>query len=450
MKREFAGRPLLGVLGCFIVGLTAASHPLNLILLVIPFWLYASLNLRIVLALTFAIGAFFAPQPAVLVTKSKPFNGEAVVISPPAFHEDAVSFDARAAGMSFSVFVQGRPNLAYGTTVHLEGTLKPPTQGSELYQATKGISGKMTAKVCTVTHPAPVLFQAAENWRGSFIEFAYQALPPREAALISALCFNTQSLVDDDTMTEMRRTGTVHIVSVSGLHVVICAVSLMFGLSLLPVPRTAQIVILTVILAFYALATGLNPPVIRAIFMSIAGYSAYVFGRESDILSSLAFAAILYLIWQPATVYGIGFQLSFLTVASFALFLKPSRDETDSIPKLLWAKTKEFGVASLVATLFTAPIIGYYFGQISIISVVANVLIAAVMTPLLVISMVAHLVGWMWPVSTIVFGQLGWLEMILDFTSRTPVVNVPEFNAYWLLPIYAALLLTWRPSVRQP
>lgn len=450
MKRELAGRPLLGILGCLVVGLTASTYPLNLCLLILPLWLYQPIRVKGLCAVFFVVGVVMAPRPAVLVQHPTPFRGIATIVSPPKLYPDATNFRARANGMDFTVFVDGWADLAYGARVQLTGDLKPPAQGSEKVKAAQGISGNLNARTCQVVDPAPWIFQVSEHWRQNFVDFAYHSLPTKQAALLSALCFNTQDLVDDDTMDEMQRTGIVHLVSVSGAHVAILSICLLAVFTYLPISRPSQIGLLALVLAAYALATGFDPPIIRAIFMSLTGAVAYLFSRERDILSALAFAAIVYLLWHPISVYEIGFQLSFLTVGAFALLLHRRREHAESVAANLWAETREVLIASVVASLATAPIVAYYFGQISIISVISNVLTFAVMGPILILSIVSALIGWGWPVSTIVMGLLGWIQLTLDWLSPIQPVNIPEFSGYWLLPMYGLLLFTWRPIVRQP
>jgi competence protein ComEC len=455
MKYEFAGRPLLGMFGCLVVGLTASHFPLNLLLLAIPLWLYRDLTVRLMLAFAFVLGAVLAPRPAPVLDQPRSFEGVGTVEGPTSLKADATMFTLRTDQGAFSAAVKDAPALPSGTELQVSGMLKPPTQGSEQYQAMRGISGRLTVKSWEVVQEAPLVMRWADAWRRSFVDFAAGALPKREAGLLSAICFNTQSLVDDQTMDEMQRTGTIHIVSVSGLHVVILAGALLGVLTVLPMPRAGQLGILAAVLGFYGAATGFNAPIVRAIFMIMAAYAAYLFGRESDVLSSLAFAGIAYLLYRPNEVFSAGFQLSFLTVAGFALFLSRPRSDASSPMGFARAKVEEVLKASFAASVLSAPLVGYYFGLVSVVGVVANLFVAAVIVPILVISLGGHLLSLVIPAGQmltggLVYAQLGWLELVWDVMSQGPVVPIPEFNGYLLLPIYGALLLMGRTLVRQP
>ncbi|MEZ0326984.1 MAG: ComEC/Rec2 family competence protein, partial [Fimbriimonas sp.] len=179
--------------------------------------------------------------------------------------------------------------------------------------------------------------------------------------------------------------------------------------------------------------------------------------RDPDWLSALACSAILYLLWKPFSVYDMGFQLSFVTVAAFCLFLVPSRDVPEG-PVRHWLNlAKETGWAGLVASVFSAPLVAYHFGRFSIVGVVANVLIAAVVPAIIVVSFVAHFVSFVWPAAGgaimqwFVKSWIGYLYAVLDLmaTPSWASVAVPEFNAYALVPLYVAAIVAWRVHVRR-
>lgn len=456
MKFEIAGRPSLGIAFALVIGLTSVRYPVNLSLLLIPFWIYPGLPMRIGMAASFLIGTLTAPLPAPPLAAKTPFDGVATIVSPPNLWPDHESFLSEIEGARIYTIVSGQPRLCLGERVHISGSLRPPDPLAAPAFANRGWSGRVSLKGCEVVAKAPWPLELGESWRRSFLDFATQALGPDQGGLLAGLCFNAENLVDDVTKSEMRHTGTFHLLSASGLHVFLISAALLAVLALFPIPRAIQLAAVAAVLILYVLATGLSPPVVRASFMVIAASAAYLFAREPDALSALACAAIGFLLWQPQAVYNPGFQLSMIAVGAFAIAQRRARPESRSALDAGMAKLGSVIFSSLIASLATAPILAYYFGQISIISIVSNLLVEMVMPAVLIGSLSAHLVsgiGWpvaAWVVSVPVHGWLGWMIGVLDVTNRVSVVRLGEFSAYWLLPIYGGLLALGEARVRQP
>ncbi|HSI71905.1 MAG TPA: ComEC/Rec2 family competence protein [Fimbriimonas sp.] len=453
---EFEGRPILGVVGALIIGLTAALHPLNLLLFPAVFLVWRNLSARIAFAAALLLGVLMAPKPVAQIDDRTDFSDVVRVDSVPTPYMEALCFDAKIEGVSCWVRLPGQSRISFGDHIHVTGSMKP-LGPDQRYMALQGIGAIAQVDSYKVVQPAPLLFRAANGWRWSFIDFAFANLPPRMAGVAAALCFNTDKLVDPDFNDDLKQTGTIHIVSVSGLHIVVLALALLFGLSKLPIPRGVQLAIAALVLSFYALATGLSPPTVRAVLMVGIAFAAYLLKREPDWLSSLACSALIYLLWQPRGIYDIGFQLSFLTVAAFCLYLRPERDVQESVIANGLAQVRQIAWASLVASVASAPLVIYYFGQASVVSVLANLMIAPAVEAIIVCAFIAHGLWLLMPVvgafalDIFVKGWIGYLYAVLDFLAAPSwsVLPFPEFNGYLLLPFYAGAVLMWRPYVRR-
>jgi competence protein ComEC len=163
-----------------------------------------------------------------------------------------------------------------------------------------------------------------------------------------------------------------------------------------------------------------------------------------------------YLIFKPNSIHDIGFQLSFLTVGALALFLKFEPPAEHGLVAVIKRQTLDLAKASLVASLASAPLVAYHFGQFSIISVIANLAIAPLIAPILVCGLVGLGISPMMlavaaGLMRVVVGPLlDALQVIVQFFGSLPfaAIEVPEFSAYWLLPIYGSMLLAWRKHVR--
>ncbi len=457
MRTELEGRPLLGFLAALMLGISAPQHPVNLLGILLLALVWQARNVRFAMAGALLLGLLISPKPAPGLNSDLYIDEAVSIASVPRIYPDMISFEATARHRRLVVYVRGRPEVSFGARVRIKGVAKPLRLSLAKYQAIRGIQGTLFTNGFSIVEPSPIISAAADRWRRSFDAFAHANLPVKIADVASALCFNLDRLLDDSFEEQLMATGTIHIVSVSGLHVVVLTFSLLWTLSRVPIPRWLQLVIAALALSFYALATGLSPPTVRAVLMALVALVAYMMKRESDWLSALACSAILYLFWKPHSIYDIGFQLSFLTVAAFCMYLVPSRDVAEN-PIQHWLNlAKETGAASLVASIASAPLVAFHFGRVSIVGVVANLLIAAVVPFIIVVSFVAHFVSFAIPglggamLRWLVEPWIGYLYAVLDFMAAPSWASlpVPEFNGYWLVPLYIAGMFVWRVHVRR-
>ncbi|MER3466016.1 MAG: hypothetical protein C4340_02195, partial [Armatimonadota bacterium] len=201
-----------------------------------------------------------------------------------------------------------------------------------------------------------------------------------------AILFGQDRLLREPTAENMRQAGTYHLVATSGFNVLILTAGLMLLLSHLPVPRWAQIALALVLLAIYAYAVGMNPPIVRAITMGGIYLSVMFFFRIPDALSAWGTAALAYLAVHPYAVLDAGFQLSFGVVLALILYLPPAMRAV-----CRWSEGRfRRGAARMAVLSFAAPvlmtavaqaaalpILSHHFGQLSIIAPIANLFTAA-------------------------------------------------------------------------
>lgn len=208
-----------------------------------------------------------------------------------------------------------------------------------------------------------------------------------------AILIGDYSQVDEDTLEAFRGSGTMHILSVSGLHMAVIGSFLYLSLYWLfsrsewlllryPVRKIAAFLSLPV-LVFYSLLAGMNTPVLRAVVMSGLVIVALCTDRRKSPSALLAFAALLILAIDPLQLFTASFQLSFTAVLAI-LFLAPALhkiilpDSSKPAPTLL-RKIGRWLVAgllvSLVATLATAPITLFFFNRFSAVGIIANLVV---------------------------------------------------------------------------
>ncbi|NIA08891.1 MAG: DNA internalization-related competence protein ComEC/Rec2 [Nitrospiraceae bacterium] len=184
------------------------------------------------------------------------------------------------------------------------------------------------------------------------------------------------------------RAGIGHLLAVSGLHMALVAL-LIGGLTRALLLRSKWILLrvsIKKIATFFALIgtvayAGLadfSPSAVRAMVMISAFGLAFMIDRPQTSINTLALAAWSLLIFNPLYLFGISFQLSFTAVfflIIFSPYLIPKTWKKQGRRQALLTKTRAFILITLIATLATAPIVAWYFQQMSLLGLVSNLLI---------------------------------------------------------------------------
>jgi ComEC/Rec2-related protein len=455
MRNEIERRPLLACCLALIVGLAISENPLHA-LFFLPFALLADVRLRAAASAFLILGyAISPPGPVDPELQSRFFSGRIRVASMPRLGPSSLTFRGEAGEEAFLVVASRESGLALGDELQTEGLVRPLREGSERTLLAQGLEGTLLVSQAEVVRRGHGLFRAGAAWLGSFAEYSERAMSPAAAQIVQAITFNLTGGLSDETRLNLQRSGTMHIVAASGMHVGLLSLGLLFLLARLPLPRWAQLLIAGAILLVYAAGAGFRPPVVRAVLMAGLLLSAFGWRREPDLGCALAAAALIYLLSDPAAAFTPGFQLSFLTIAAIGFFVRWDRFRAEGRG---WLAQRALGVAAIsaVATLASGPIVAYYFGLVSVVSVIANVLIAGVLPALMAGSMLGWLVSLLSAevgagIALLVVEPLaGWTLLVVDTLGAWDLaaVNVPPFSPYWLLIYYGFFAAIWRKRAR--
>lgn len=162
-------------------------------------------------------------------------------------------------------------------------------------------------------------------------------ISPQRATLAAAVLIGAREQLDPERNEGFLVTGTIHVLSISGLHVGILAAGfwLIFRTGLLP--QRALLIAAMLLTVAYACLTDLQPPVVRATILVLVLCLARLIGRKAIGFNALACAGIVVLMLNPASLFLAGPQLSFLAVAAMILFqpvLAP-QPTTDPLDRLI-------------------------------------------------------------------------------------------------------------------
>jgi competence protein ComEC len=229
---------------------------------------------------------------------------------------------------------------------------------------------------------------AVSKFRGRLLR-RYQRLgmTDRDYSVVAAMTLGDKSMLDKETKDIYSITGASHLLAVSGLHL-----GIIYGLfSLLFYRRRRALVIkpyahLFIIMSVWAYAaiTGLSPSVTRAALMITIYSVTTMFNEETISLNTLSLTALILLLINPLSLWDVSFQMSFMAMLGIFMAYKPLHSMLPysvrgGIIGIVWDMT----AVSIAAQLFTAPLIAYYFGRFSCLSLVTNLIAIPAATCLL-------------------------------------------------------------------
>lgn len=211
---------------------------------------------------------------------------------------------------------------------------------------------------------------------------------PDQANLLIALLLGDKTELHEEQKTLFRHNGISHLLAVSGFHV-----GLIYSILLscfFFIPRNTKAgkyirALALIMLWFYALLTGATPSVLRATFMITLFVAGSLIGRKGFTLNTLCFAAFCLLIIQPYTLFDIGFQLSFVSVAGILLSQAILSDWINRQKKWIRYSTGFLSVC-IAAQIATLPLTLHYFGAFSPYFLIGNLIAIPVIYLILFLS----------------------------------------------------------------
>lgn len=284
--------------------------------------------------------------------------------------------------------------------------------------------------------------------------------------MIALLTGDTTELYKDTALyAAMSETGVLHIVAVSGMNV---AFLVGFILLIIRRKRLATLVALPIIWIFVPFS-GATPSVIRAAFMQSTVLAAPIFRRENDGLTSLSAVLAILLLINPSACASVSLQLSFAAMLGIMLVApkvyKPlilgvrseygGKGARLSFPEKL-VKYILTGVSAAFATtigalVFTTPISVLYFGYVSLIGILVNVLMFWAVSVCFILGYISCVAGVIWlPLGT-AFGALAsllarYMITLIKLAAAVPYAAIytkGNLFGYWLVLVYIIFLLSY-------
>lgn len=197
----------------------------------------------------------------------------------------------------------------------------------------------------------------------SYISNTIRYLYKTNSDFINSIMLGQKDDLSQNEKLMFTRTGTSHIVAISGLHTGILSGLIIFMMG--RVNKVYKLVVLFIIMFLYSTMVGNSPSIIRSIMFMISLYLSFFLDRKIDKISTLSFIGILFVINNPYIIYNISFQLSFLSTLSIIYFYGYINNKLNI--KII--------SLTLSANILTIPIIYYNFKGIPLVSIFSNIII---------------------------------------------------------------------------
>ena len=228
------------------------------------------------------------------------------------------------------VGARDRPYFRYGDRLSLQGRLEAPPElegfDYPAYLDAQGIGSVMSFPTATLLdegHGAP-FYRWLYRTRRSISDSLALAVPEPQASLGQALLLGIRHNLPDDVVEDFRRTGTSHVLAISGMHVaILLGIALAVGQWAFGRRHHLYLVLPFLAIWLYALISGLSPSAARAAVMGSVYLVALLLGRPRSVLPALAFAAAVMVAVNPLVLRSVSFQLSFSAMVGIAFLAEP-------------------------------------------------------------------------------------------------------------------------------
>lgn len=350
----------------------------------------------------------------------------------------------------------------YGDVLHIKGKLEtPPSIEGFDYQAylnNQGIYSIMYSPQIQIVAKAPGFKPLALVYqlRASLARSLAQTLPEPQASLGQGIILGLRANIPADIENQFIRTGTAHLLAISGINLTIMA-GMLISAGVALFGRRNQIYAWLAIFAiwFYALITGFQPPVVRAAIMASIFLIAELLGRQRSSIVALVLATTLMLFFNPQLVYDASFQLTVMSMVGLVMVAPPLQSLSkrliegalpDKFAKYFIpvADSLIISMASIIAIL---PLIVYYFGIFYWIGPIATLLTVAPMPAIIVVGSTCAILGiFALPLSQFiawfVWLLLSYVLLIVKVADYIPFSQIRPFPYQAIFAYYAVMALS--------
>lgn len=406
-----------------------------------PYW---RLGLLILIGLTIGLAYFNfwdTRQRAIELSAGQELEIEGQIIGHPDFSGQQANYLLKYGKNKIQLITGRYPEYHYGDILRFKATIKKPYP----YFFHQGILGQVDhpEKVEKIGNHGNIAIKIIYSIRDKFEESLNRSLSEPYASFAAGLVLGSKRNIPDSLMSDFNRTGTTHIVAVSGynLTIVITYVALFLGIFSRKLKFWGSVFMIVA----FVIMTGAPASVVRAGILAGLVALGHFEGRRVKMTILLLLVAAVMLSFNPyALKYDISFQLSFLAFAGL-VYLGPIIAKIKlirSLPNILKSSFCE----TMAAQIFVLPILIFYFGRVSVVSPIVNILILWMIPTAMGLIFAVGLAGLIWLSFGQVVGYLGWLLLkyiivVVESFSKIPwaAYELKTAEWWWMIIYYGVL-----------
>ena len=298
--------------------------------------------------------------------------------------------------ISAEIAIKDVQRLEYGDNVIVNGMIDRAT---DVYEPSKIM--RVTACV-----DEPMFFSKEENKNyfsvDGIIALSYSmregfgayidGIFGESGAIVRGLLINDKADIDGETKLAFKRSGTSHILAVSGLHISLLLGAVELLLRRLFVKKEIRIAVISLMALLLVALTAFSASAVRSVIMLYAVYLSYIIFEENDPITALFVSIAIIILFSPYSIYDLGMWMSFLATLGI-LTVYPVFEEKMPYPKqenrfvrytlrgLIWCAKAI--MLTVVANFFILPVMWLFFGEASLSSVPCNLVLGPVVSILM-------------------------------------------------------------------
>jgi len=347
----------------------------------------------------------------------------------------------------------GSKQILYANLYKLSGPAAPGvfdfrkySEHQQIYHSVRLKSGQWK---CLAIDKGNVFRGSLFRMRSMLLDVISKYVGPEtdEAAIAEALVLGFKDDLDAGILQTYSNTGVVHIIAISGMHLALIQLVIVFLLEKIKLHRFPFAAAAFNILALwlFALLTGGSASIIRSAVMFTIMLSGKFLSRDSNTCNTLAASAMLMLLYEPFYLWDAGFVLSHLAVLGLVLLQRP-------IQGLFYHKNKwirklwELNAITLSAQVFTLPYCLYLFRQFPNYFMLGNLLVVPLSSFILIAGLLLISLGWVGPIA-VVLGKLisisiHGMNLFVGFVSKLPktISFFPQFGLLQTILLYLIVI----------
>ncbi|MEM7799427.1 MAG: DNA internalization-related competence protein ComEC/Rec2 [Chloroflexota bacterium] len=357
------------------------------------------------------------------------------------------------------------PVLEYGTRVTVRGDLETPFESQEFsykdYLSRQGIYGvfRWPQFEEVIPNQGNPFYQGLYRVKQQAEQVIIQLVPAPESGLLSGILLGIDHTLPPDIEDDFQKTGITHIVVISGFNISILA-SIFLALATPFFGRRQAAIVAIMGISLYTLLVGADAAVVRAAIMGgLYVIGERFLGQRNDTVGVLFAAGFIMTLLNPNTLFDVGFQLSFTATLSILFYAdRITLWARQQLAKILHSDTIEAAIGflsealivTIAAQILTLPLMMYYFQQVSLVSLLANLFILPAQPGIMLWGGLSLFLGSAvlpigQPFAWIAYLFLWYTIQMARLFASIPFASVPvSFTLYSLIIVYLFIgILTW-------